>query len=619
MFDTVQTHVRPAAIHLATGCLLLVLVLSVATCRLDKLVRPQVHDRLVVSPAALLDSAHATSSVPVRVTLRLASADGATLSWTATATAPWLTLSPNSGAAPDSLVVELRSDTLSQVIHHDTIAFVSPQTPGHTMKVPIAFTILAPAPKLTVAPLARVDSAFAGSAQPRTFIVRIGNTGELPLTWSGSVDRPWLTLSTDNGGVPPQDSTSTIVSLTPGALGPGMQTGTVTVAAAGAIGSPMTVTVSFKIKPCAEPTITADAVVDASIALADCGAPDRAGSLAKRYSVDANGGDTLSFRLTSASFDAYLTLHDSLGTLLNQNDDCPGSAGPACILEFRAPATGRYVIEATTVGAVDTGAFSLSVVRERAPMLPQSIGQFRGDSTTTMGIGATTPENAAVFRATLNDPNLRDSVRLELEVVPASSPFSGTASHQSNFLGVGQTAWIRASGLTENAGYHWRARTCDKTLRCSAWVSFGGNSDAAADFMINAIPEDPAIDAFSLNQFNGANVIPVGGGTGGGLGSAQSVTFKATVTDMDPGDILVLEVESETTNTAFDGATNLYRGTGVASGSTAAAAAGYSVGLLGTNYHWRARACDQTSRCSAWVSFGGNSDVVTAATDFHVP
>jgi hypothetical protein len=97
------------------------------------------------------------------------------------------------------------------------------------------------------------------------------------------------------------------------------------------------------------------------------------------------------------------------------------------------------------------------------------------------------------------------------------------------------------------------------------------------------------------------------------------VTFKATVTDPDPGDVLVLEVESQPTNTAFDGATNLYRGTGVASGSTAAAAAGYSVALLGANYHWRARACDQTARCSAWVSFGGNSDVVTAATDFHVP
>ncbi|OLD20751.1 MAG: hypothetical protein AUJ01_03650 [Acidobacteria bacterium 13_1_40CM_3_65_5] len=622
LFARVQIHAKPAAIHLATGCLLLVLAMSVATCRLDKLVKPAVHDRLVVNPASLLDSAHAGSSVEVIATLRLASADGATLSWNATATAPWLTLLTSSGGAPDSMVAKLRADTLSQAIHHDTIAFTSMQSPGDTVKVPVAFTVLAPSPELTVSSLARVDSAFAGSQRPHTFTVRIGNTGGLPLTWSGSVDRPWLTLSPDTGSVPPQDTTSasTLVSLTPSALGPGMQTGTVTITAPGAIGSPKTVTVSFKIKPCAEAPILADTVVAASIGVDDCGAPDRAGSLAKRYSLTANAGDSLSFRLTSGSFDAYLTLHDSLGTLLSQNDECPGSTGTACILEFRAPATGRYVIEATTAAAGATGAFSLSVVRERAPSLPQAIGQFRGDSTASIGIGAVTPESVAVFKATVNDPNLRDSVRLELEVVEVSSPFSGTATHVSNYLGVGQTAWIRATGLTENAGYHWRARTCDRTLRCSSWVSFGGNSDAASDFWVNAIPENPTIDAFSLNQFNGALVIPVGGGTGGGAGSAQTVTFKATVSDADPGDVLVLEVESQPTNKAFDGATNLYRGTSVASGSTAAAAAGYTVPLLGANnYHWRARACDQTSRCSAWASFGGNSDVITAATDFHVP
>jgi len=613
----IQTLVRPAAIRLVTGCLVLVLAMSVATCRIDKLVKPTIHDRLVVSPAAILDTTHATAPDTVRATLRLASAEGATLSWTATATAPWLTLLPNTGAAPDSLVVVLVGGTLSQVVHHDTIAFTSPQTPGDTLKVPVAFTVLAPEPRLTISPATRGDSAFAGSAQPRTFVLRIANTGELPFTWSGSVDSPWLSLSTDTGSVTPQDSAFIIVSQAPRTLSPGTQTGTVTIAAPAAIGSPQTVTVSFKIKPCDESPIVADAVVTNTIALSDCGAPDRAGSLAKRYRVDANAGDTLSLRLTSGSFDAYLTLHDDLGALLTQNDDCPGSTGPSCILEFRVPAAGRYVIEATTVGAADTGAFSLSVVKELAPNRPQAIGQFRRDSATSIGIGTTTPESEVVFKATVTDPNPRDSVRLQLEVVDTTSPFSGTPNDSGSFVGVGQTAWVHRTGLAENAGFHWQARTCDKTKRCSSWLSFGVNSEAASDFRVNGIPENPTIDALSLNQFNGAAMIPVGGGTGGGLGSAQTVTFKAMVSDVDPGDALVLEVEVQPTGTAFDGTTNLYRGTGVASGSTAAAAAGYSVPLLQASYHWRAHACDQTSRCSAWVSFGGNAD--PGGTDFHVP
>ena len=133
-------HARPAAIHLATGCLLLALTMSIATCRLDKLVTPRIHDRLIISPTSLVASANAGSSVPVNTMLRLASADGAILSWRAAAKSPWLTLVSSSGGAPDSTIVKLRADTLSQVVHHDTIAFTSMQSPGDTVKVPVEFT-----------------------------------------------------------------------------------------------------------------------------------------------------------------------------------------------------------------------------------------------------------------------------------------------------------------------------------------------------------------------------------------------------------------------------------------------------------------------------------------------
>jgi len=110
--------------------------------------------------------------------------------------------------------------------------------------------------------------------------------------------------------------------------------------------------------------------------------------------------------------------------------------------------------------------------------------------------------------------------------------------------------------------------------------------------------------------------MPVGQGTGGGLGTTQTVTFKALVTDLDPGAVIVLEVEVKATNTAFNGSP-LSRGAGVTSGSIAAASFSTTVDLLVTkSYHWRAHACDQTGRCSAWVSFGNNAE---SATDFQVP
>ncbi|MFN2571257.1 MAG: BACON domain-containing protein [Gemmatimonadales bacterium] len=609
---------RPAATSLATGCLLLALACSVTTCRLDSLVKPQIRDRLIISPAVVLDSAHAGSQDGVSDTLRLVSADGggATLSWRAVAPAPWVILSSNSGGAPDSVIVTLRADTLSQSLRHDSIAFTAVEMPGDTFYVPITFNVLAPAPDLQVTPASNLDSALAGSRRPRSFVVYLDNTGGLPLTWSATSDQPWLTLSPSSGGAPPRDST--VVTLSADTLAAGLKTGTITITAPGAIGSPFTLDVTFKVTPCAPTPVVADTIVTGTIVLDDCGAPDRAGSLAKQYRLLANAGDTLSLRLSSAAFDAYLTLLDSLGTVLAQNDDCPGQAGPSCILGFRAPATGRYVIEATTLAAADTGSFTLSAVRERAPGTPQSIAQLRGDSVTAIVIGQTNSDTVTVFKAVVSDSNARDSVRLEVEAVPVASPFSNTPTQVSAFVAVGQQAWIRARGLAENAAHHWQARACDKTARCSAWVSFGGNSELAADFLVNAVAENPSIDALSLNQFTGATVIPIGGGTGGS--GQQTVTFKAAVSDPDPGDVLVIELEAKQTNAAFDGSSGLSRGTGVASGATASVAVVFSAPLLGSNnYHWRARACDQTNRCSAWAPFGGNSDVVTAATDYHVP
>ncbi|HEY3279871.1 MAG TPA: hypothetical protein VGJ83_05110 [Gemmatimonadales bacterium] len=605
------------------GCLVLVLGTSLTTCRLDKLIKPSITNRIVVSPENLGDSANAGSTTPRTRTLYVTNADGAALPWRATNTSAWVDLSKSSGVAPDTVVVTLHYDTLSQTLHRDTIVFTSGQA-HNTVRVPVAFDILAPVAELVVSltngdtSAFRDTSAFLGSAQPDTFSLRINNKGALPLTWAATLNATWVTLSDSGGTLAAQDSTSTVVTLRPDSLNTGPHSGRIIFAAPGAKGSPDTVPITYTIRPCAETAITLDTVVTGSIALSDCAAPQRDTSHAKLYRVQAATGDTLSLRLTAA-FDAYLVVTNSSGTALDQNDECPSFVGTACITNFRVPASGQYLIEATTAAAGATGAFTLSAVRERAPSAPQSAGQFRKDSSTAIAVGSVTPQDTVVFKATVNDSNPRDSVRLGIEVAPLGSAFSNSPSHQGSFVAVtpgGRIVAVRASGLSENTGYHWQARTCDKTNRCSPWQAFGLNVETAPDFSVNAIEEDPALDSVSLGQFNGAAAIPVGGGTGGGLGSSQTVTFKALVTDNDPGAVIKLEVEVQPTGTAFNGSTNLYPGAGVISNNTASTSAGYTVPLLAANYHWRAHACDQTGRCSAWVPFGQNAENVT---DFHVP
>src|SRR6266571_372427 len=89
--------------------LVLALAVSVTTCRLDKLVNPD----------SVRVSADSGSLVHKDTTFHVSSADGVPLTWSATNTAPWVTLPPS----PDSLIVTLHSDTLSQGVHRDTIVF----------------------------------------------------------------------------------------------------------------------------------------------------------------------------------------------------------------------------------------------------------------------------------------------------------------------------------------------------------------------------------------------------------------------------------------------------------------------------------------------------------------
>src|SRR6266487_3164937 len=187
--------------------LVLALAVSVTTCRLDKLINPATADRLTVNPDSLRDSAHVGSTVARTRTVRVASADGVTLPWSATKTAAWVTLSPT----PDSIIVTLHPDTLSQTLHRDTIVFTSTQTKD-TVRLPVLFAMLPPAAELVVTPASDAETAFVGSAL---------------------LDTGWVTLSDSGGTVPARDTTSTIVTVTvnPDSLGPGTHRGAITISA----------------------------------------------------------------------------------------------------------------------------------------------------------------------------------------------------------------------------------------------------------------------------------------------------------------------------------------------------------------------------------------------------
>jgi hypothetical protein len=114
----------------------------------------------------------------------------------------------------------------------------------------------------------------------------------------------------------------------------------------------------------------------------------------------------------------------------------------------------------------------------------------------------------------------------------------------------------------------------------------------------------------ALAQLQSADLTPI---PVGGVPRSDTVVIQGTVTDPDPGQTVLLDVEVQPVAQLFVDQPN-YSSALVASGTTVQVA----VGPLARNggYHWQARARDNTGNTSAWVAFGGNAET---QADFAFP
>ena len=339
---------------------------------------------------------------------------------------------------------------------------------------------------LAVTPRWLLDSAELGSFGVHADSIMLTNAGQGTLAWSvrPAQGKPWLSLSPNSGSAPARLG----IWLDPTGLGTGTQLDTVVVYADDAAGSPIRVPVEFVVHPCPVRALTPDVQLTDSLTTRNCGAPHRAGSLARLYSFAAQAGDSVSVVMSSAALDGYVVLDNSAtGTAppLAQNDACGGGALPdACLRYQLLSATGTYVIEATSAAAGQTGSYTLSVTRPRAPERPDLLTQLRSDSTTAVPLGGSVDQSAVVLRGVVSDPDAGDTLRLEVEVRPPGTAFTGVRTARGGPVPSGQRAFVAVTGLGHDASYRWQARALDQTGRASPWVPFGENSESAADFHV---------------------------------------------------------------------------------------------------------------------------------------
>ena len=316
---------------------------------------------LAVSPGSVRDTVPTGSTTRETHTLHVTNSGTGSVTWSATKSQPWVTLSKASGGAPDDVTVTVDPTGLPPGTQTDTVLFTSPEATNGPVKVPVELVIALPG--LVVAPTSINATAAADDPKRQQVDLSVSNSGGGTLTWFAGADAPWIAV--EPAGLAPSKLT---VTLDPRDLSPGPHNGTVTVTSPGAAGSPFAVPVQLVIttKPCNDIALEPPVVRTSPLDRNDCEAPHRPGSFANLYSLAANAGDTLSIRFT-AQFDAYLILTDGAGTVLAANDECPGESGTACITGFPITTDGRYFIEGTSTIPGATGQVTITVIRTRPP------------------------------------------------------------------------------------------------------------------------------------------------------------------------------------------------------------------------------------------------------------
>jgi len=113
---------------------------------------------------------------------------------------------------------------------------------------------------------------------------------------------------------------------------------------------------------CNEYWVVPGVIINGTVATTDC---DFGGYFTDEYLVVLRPGQTLTVRLESTAFDAYLQMYNAAGTLVAENDDGAGGTNSQIVYTYPASSAGAayFFIDASTFDTGETGAYALTVTR----------------------------------------------------------------------------------------------------------------------------------------------------------------------------------------------------------------------------------------------------------------
>jgi uncharacterized protein (TIGR03437 family) len=178
-------------------------------------------------------SATAGGGAPAAQTINLASSTPG-LVFTASASAPWLTISPFSGTIPSVLQVSVDPSTLAAGTYQGTITITAPNAVPPTTTVAVTVTVTTASPAGLSISTQNVNFSATQGSSALTQQLQIANIGGGSLSFTAAASgASWLSISATTGTATASAPASLTITATPGSLAPGTYSGTVAITGVG--------------------------------------------------------------------------------------------------------------------------------------------------------------------------------------------------------------------------------------------------------------------------------------------------------------------------------------------------------------------------------------------------
>lgn len=300
-----------------------------------------------------------------------AQVSGPSLAWTATASAPWVSVSPASGTGPGSFTIRYLTADLAEGTYSGTVTVRS--SDGQTATIPTGLQVL-PAAFVINGGLPSFAAVNGAPIPAQTLSFAINN--DVPTAWTGVSSAPWMIATPLSGTTP------ATVTLRPdptrGPLASGVYTSDLVLSAAGIANRTVTTQLTL-----AAPTLSAPAI---SLTLG--GPRGRDLSSAQSMAVSLNTG-TASWPFTLSGLPAWLQSSTPTGTVNQAGTSISVSPRVAAVTAGSSSAT--IAVNAVVNGDSVTLPLTVNLNADQRRLIPSE-----------WGVAFTSTPNGSVLSRTLS-------------------------------------------------------------------------------------------------------------------------------------------------------------------------------------------------------------------------